>query len=67
MQKHGKIEKFDLLFHRTGPQAGQPRGYAFVTYLKSKDAEEAKNALNNLKLGQKNILVTWAHSINNVC
>ncbi|CAH0557247.1 unnamed protein product [Brassicogethes aeneus] len=48
-----------------GPQSGQPRGYAFVTYVNKKDAEKAKESLNNLKLGQKNILVTWAHSISN--
>lgn len=32
MQKCGSIEKFDMLFHKSGPQIGQPRGYAFVTY-----------------------------------
>lgn len=32
VQKYGKIEKFDMLFHRSGPLAGYPRGYAFVTY-----------------------------------
>lgn len=32
VQKCGKIEKFDMLFHKSGPQVGQPRGYAFVTY-----------------------------------
>lgn len=66
MQKHGAIEKFDLIFHRNGPLAGQPRGYAFVTYVKQEDAITAKNALNNLLVGQKNIIVTWAHSVNNV-
>lgn len=32
VQQCGKIEKFDMLFHKSGPQVGQPRGYAFVTY-----------------------------------
>ncbi|XP_035731876.1 probable RNA-binding protein 18 [Vespa mandarinia] len=63
VQKHGTIEKFDLLFHRSGPQAGQPRGYAFVTYKKIEDAEAAKDALHNLKVGAKNIVVRWAHSV----
>ncbi|XP_076657511.1 putative RNA-binding protein 18 [Halictus rubicundus] len=63
VQKHGTIEKFDLLFHRSGPQAGQPRGYAFVTYKTVQDAETAKDALHNLKVGAKNIIVRWAHSV----
>ena len=32
LSKHGKIAKFDYLFHKTGPKAGKPRGYAFVEY-----------------------------------
>ncbi|XP_015436102.1 PREDICTED: probable RNA-binding protein 18 [Dufourea novaeangliae] len=63
VQNHGTIEKFDLLFHRSGPQAGQPRGYAFVTYKTVQDAEAAKDALHNLKVGAKNIIVRWAHSV----
>ncbi|KAF7406089.1 hypothetical protein HZH68_005458 [Vespula germanica] len=45
------------------PQAGQPRGYAFVTYKTIEDAEAAKDALHNLKVGAKNIVVRWAHSV----
>lgn len=30
--KLGKIAKLDYLFHKTGPQKGKPRGYAFVEY-----------------------------------
>ncbi|XP_011135974.1 probable RNA-binding protein 18 [Harpegnathos saltator] len=63
VQKYGTIEKFDLLFHRSGPQAGQPRGYAFVTYKTIPDAKTAKAALHNLKVGAKNIIVRWAHSV----
>ncbi|XP_051168117.1 probable RNA-binding protein 18 [Leptopilina boulardi] len=63
LQKHGTIEKFDLLFHRSGPQAGQPRGYAFVTYKLVKDAECAMEKLHNLRIGSKNIVVRWAHSV----
>jgi len=57
------MKKFDLLFHRSGPQAGQPRGYAFVTYKEAYDAERAKNTLHNARLGTKNIVVRWAHSV----
>lgn len=66
VQNHGKIEKFDLLFHRSGPQAGQPRGYAFITYELSRDAERAKEALHNVKIGSKSIVVRWAHSVSEV-
>jgi RNA recognition motif-containing protein len=65
VQKHGAIEKFDLLFHRTGPLAGQPRGYAFVTYRNKEDALRAKEILNNALVGQRSIMVTWAYSVNN--
>ncbi|KAF2905564.1 hypothetical protein ILUMI_00612 [Ignelater luminosus] len=63
IQKHGAIEKFDLLFHRTGPLAGQPRGYAFVTFVNKEDASLAKIHLHNKQVGTKNIIVTWAHSM----
>lgn len=62
VQTYGTIEKFDLIFHRSGPLIGQPRGYAFVTYAKSQDALKAKNSLNGKLVGQKNLTVTWAHS-----
>jgi hypothetical protein len=32
LRKHGKISKFDYLFHKSGPKQGRPRGYAFVEY-----------------------------------
>lgn len=32
VQKCGQIEKFDMIFHKSGPMVGQARGYAFVTY-----------------------------------
>lgn len=32
LSKHGKISKFDYLFHKAGPRKGRPRGYAFVEY-----------------------------------
>lgn len=64
MQKHGTIEKFDLIFHRSGSLAGQPKGYAFVTYSKSCEAVGAKSLLHNMLVGQKVITVKWAHTIN---
>lgn len=66
LQKHGTIEKFDLLFHRSGPLIGQPRGYAFVTFTTKEEAAIAKTNLNNMLVGSKKINVTWAHSVSNV-
>lgn len=66
LQKHGTIEKFDLLFHRSGPLVGQPRGYAFVTYSSKDEATLAKQILHNILVGNRKINVTWAHSVNNV-
>ncbi|RZC38029.1 RRM 1 domain containing protein [Asbolus verrucosus] len=40
-------------------------GYAFVTYIDKDDAARAKEVLNNVLVGQRNIMVTWAHSVNN--
>ncbi|KAJ4446900.1 hypothetical protein ANN_13601 [Periplaneta americana] len=66
VQKHGTIEKFDLLFHRSGPSAGQPRGYAFVTYSSSEDAAKAKDSLDGTLMGCKRVVVRWANSISKV-
>lgn len=57
---YGNIEKFDMLFHRSGPAAGQPRGFAFVTYKLKQDAIKAMNSLNGQLLGCKRICVKFA-------
>ncbi|CAG9783983.1 unnamed protein product [Diatraea saccharalis] len=57
---YGNIEKFDMLFHRSGPNAGQPRGFAFVTYKLRQDAVLAMNSLNGQLLGTKKICVKFA-------
>ncbi|XP_060518159.1 probable RNA-binding protein 18 [Cylas formicarius] len=62
-QKHGKIEKFDFLLHRTGLLAGRPRGYAFVTYTDINNAVVARDLLNNQVIGQKKITAMWAYDI----
>ncbi|XP_046403029.1 probable RNA-binding protein 18 isoform X1 [Ischnura elegans] len=63
LQKYGPIEKFDLLFHRSGPLVGLPRGYAFVTFESNEDATRAKVALDGKLVGCKRIVLRWAHSI----
>ncbi|EEB11844.1 conserved hypothetical protein [Pediculus humanus corporis] len=60
LQQHGAIEKFDLLFHRSGPLEGQPRGYAFVTYVQTEFAESAQKKLDGKYLGSKKLSVKWA-------
>ncbi|KAF5303040.1 hypothetical protein FQR65_LT08369 [Abscondita terminalis] len=45
--------------------AGQPRGYAFVTFANKGEAVIAKEQLHNKQVGTKNIVVTWAHSLSN--
>lgn len=57
---YGNIEKFDMLFHRSGPNAGLPRGFAFVTYKLRQDAVQAMNSLNGQLLGSKRICVKFA-------
>ncbi|XP_058461193.1 probable RNA-binding protein 18 [Malaya genurostris] len=63
-QKCGKIDKFDMLFHRSGPMAGYPRGYAFVTYERQKDSEAALEILNGKLVGDKHMVVRWAKNVN---
>ncbi|GBP40966.1 Probable RNA-binding protein 18 [Eumeta japonica] len=57
---YGNIEKLDMLFHRSGPNVGQPRGFAFVTYKSRQDAVNAMNSLNGQLLGTKRICVKFA-------
>lgn len=63
LQKYGKIDKFDMLFHRSGPLSGQSRGYAFVTYESRDTAEQVKNHLDGKRLGTKHVAVRWAHNM----
>uniref|UniRef100_A0A8D8PVR0 Probable RNA-binding protein 18 n=1 Tax=Cacopsylla melanoneura TaxID=428564 RepID=A0A8D8PVR0_9HEMI len=63
LQSFGKLEKFDMLFHRTGPLAGQPRGYGFATYENKDNAKRCMDKLNNSKLGTRVIVVKYAHSM----
>lgn len=57
---YGNIEKLDMLFHRSGPSVGKPRGYAFVTYKSKKDAIKAMNSLDGQLLGSRRICVKFA-------
>lgn len=63
LQKYGTIDKFDLLFHRSGPLSGFPRGYAFCTYKNTEDAVLAMQNMDGQLVGSKQITVRWAHSM----
>ncbi|EJT47973.1 single-stranded nucleic acid binding protein [Trichosporon asahii var. asahii CBS 8904] len=50
--KYGKITRLDVMYHKTGPQKGKPRGYAFVEF-SNKD-------LHDRLLRGKKLIVTYA-------
>lgn len=58
--KYGKISKLDFLFHKSGPQRGQPRGYAFLEYASPQEALEAVMSAHGKTLRGRRISVTFA-------
>lgn len=58
--KFGKIAKLDFLFHKSGPQKGQPRGYAFVEYASPQEALQAVVGAHDKTLRGRKISVTFA-------
>lgn len=70
--KYGKITRLDVMYHKTGPQKGKPRGYAFVEFSNKDvscvapcrtDEQDALNALVKLHdrlLRGKKLIVTYA-------
>lgn len=59
--KFGKVSKLDFLFHKTGPNKGKPRGYAFLQYLNEGDAQTALENINGKLLRGRKLAVTFAH------
>jgi RNA recognition motif-containing protein len=59
--KFGKVSKLDFLFHKTGPNKGKPRGYAFLQYLHEGDAQTALENINGKLLRGRKLAVTFAH------
>lgn len=53
-----------MLFHRSGPLSGQPRGYAFVTFKKAGDAAKALRKLDGQKIGIKYCSIRFAKNVN---
>ncbi|KAL7643281.1 UNVERIFIED_CONTAM: hypothetical protein RMT77_006572 [Armadillidium vulgare] len=62
VEKFGPLAEFDFLYHRTGPQIGQPRGYAFVTYKELEHARKAQKTLDGLEVFSRKLAVKWAHA-----
>ncbi|CCF50666.1 hypothetical protein NDA11_007760 [Ustilago hordei] len=58
--KFGKISKLDFLFHKSGPQRGQARGYAFVEYASAQEALEAVVGAHDKTLRGRKISVKFA-------
>ena len=58
--KYGKIKKLDFLFHKSGSQRGQPRGYAFVEYASPEEALQAVVGARDKTLRGRKISVTFA-------
>jgi len=61
VQRYGTIDNFDFLFHRTGPNIGLPRGYAFVTFQDKEAAEKCLRSLDGTKVLDRHVAVRWAH------
>jgi len=59
----GTINKLEYLFHKIGPQAGQPRGYAFLTFAKRDDAIKARREFDGKTLLGRTLLVKPARSV----
>ncbi|KAG1787585.1 uncharacterized protein HD556DRAFT_1408412 [Suillus plorans] len=59
--KFGKVSKLDFLFHKTGPNKGKPRGYAFIQYLHESDAQTALENINGRLLRGRKLAVTFAY------
>ncbi|KAF7760224.1 hypothetical protein Agabi119p4_10900 [Agaricus bisporus var. burnettii] len=59
--KFGKITNVDFLFHKSGPQKGKPRGYAFIKYADENDAERAMSTAHDKPLRGRKLVVTYAH------
>ncbi|KAG1733852.1 uncharacterized protein EDB91DRAFT_1251160 [Suillus paluster] len=59
--KFGKVSKLDFLFHKTGPNKGKPRGYAFLQYLHEGDAQTALESISGKLFRGRKLVVTFAH------
>ena len=56
----GTIRKLDLIFHRSGPQKGKPKGYAFVELAKKEEADKARRSLEGRAIKGREIRINFA-------
>lgn len=62
LQKYGSLKKFDLMYHKSGPDQGKHRGYCFATYKNKEEANNARQHLDGKMALSKKLSVKWAHS-----
>ncbi|KAL8596571.1 hypothetical protein ACOMHN_059712 [Nucella lapillus] len=60
VQRFGKPERFDFMYHVSGPDKGKPKGYCFVTYPNREEAEKAVRNLNGKLALSRRLAVHWA-------
>jgi len=59
-QPFGPIAHVEYMWHTNGPRRGEPRGFAFVEYLRREDAEKAIAAMNNKVVMGRALIVSFA-------
>ncbi|TPX42687.1 hypothetical protein SeMB42_g04851 [Synchytrium endobioticum] len=59
-QPYGSIKNIEYAWFTKGPRKGLPRGFAFVEYETEQEARRAIQALNNVVLGGRPIVVSLA-------
>ncbi|KAH8827614.1 hypothetical protein DL96DRAFT_1599656 [Flagelloscypha sp. PMI_526] len=59
--QYGKVSHLDFLYHKSGPQKGKPRGFAFVEFANSQDADAALQATNGKLIRGREVTVTYAN------
>lgn len=62
-QPHGTLSKLDLIFHRSGPEKGKPKGYAFVELAHKDEAERARKAVEGRLVKGREVRVSYATAV----
>lgn len=64
LQPFGPLSKLDVVFHRSGPLRGKPKGFAFAEFTKREDALRAKVELDGKQFkGQRTLAVNFANQV----
>lgn len=59
-QSFGTLRKLDIIFHRNGPLKGRPKGYAFVEFETSDQANKAKSVVEGRQVKGRQIHLHFA-------